>query len=590
MVLIRPLKQLAFHLGLLSLLSCSMLTSVSAQPATALAASGAAQTNEAGRVLMSIGDVKISRQGQVIPAVRGTIVESGDAVTTGVASNVQFRMIDGAVIALRAQTEFKIDQYSYNGKEDGSEKAMLSLVKGGVRAVTGAIGHENKDNLQVNAVVATIGIRGTGFNLNYCQDSCFNPDKSPAKDGLYAGVFEGKITVKNASSEGVLGVNQFFYVANQNSSPVRLLQPPSFLPDPLAGQKSAPRGKKGSIPKLSVAVDAPAGTPANEEVPLATSSIPTIGPIVITVPPYLGAATTNPFAPAFVFNLPSQGDGVAPATSAGFAYYLQKAETWPQGPVGADGLPPHNVFSDSNPRSGPASPNGMAIVTAGSGLNTYVNKISLSNPPYVITGTNTPLIYSMGTARQMEGGNYSGVVSWGRWADGNVQQIASYNNAQSFYIPANSGFHYIVGEWTTAANLNSLSVNGSVLNFNLIGGTTPTAVLTTLGTWLVTSGNITANFASPSITGNLGLYNNQTSGYAFYNMAFAGGLSTSTPSNNVTGTVSKLSGSSTLCAAGCPAAGNVVFYGNATPAQAAGFSYNFSTGSNVVQGVAAFKR
>lgn len=587
MVLIRPTKQLALSLSAL-LLICTAAPVAFAQP-SAPSSGVAAPTKEVGRVLMSIGDVKILRQSAAIPVVRGTILETGDAITTGVASNVQFRMIDAAVIALRAQTEFKIDEYSYNGKEDGSEKALLSLVKGGVRAVTGAIGHENKDNLKVNAVVATVGIRGTGFNLNYCQANCLNTDKSLAKDGLYAGVFEGKITLKNASSEGVLGVNQFFYVANQNSSPVRLLQPPSFLPDPLAGQKSAPRGKKGGIPTLSVAVDAPAGTPANEEISAATSSLPTIGQIVITVPPYLGNAA-NQFAPAIWYNLPSQGDGVAPATSAGYAYYLQKAETWPQGPIGVDGLPPHNVFADSNPRSGPASPNGMGIVTVGSGLDTYVSQISLSNPPYVITGTNTPLIYNIGTARQMEGGNYSGIVSWGRWADGNVQQIASYNNSQSFYIPADSGFHYIVGQWTTAANLNSLSASGSVLNFNLIGGSTPTAVLGTLGTWLVTSGNITANFASPSITGNLGLYNNQPSGYGFYNMAFNGGLSTSNPNNNVTGTVSKVSGSSVLCTAGCPAAGNVVFYGNATPAQAAGLSYNFSTGSNVVQGVAAFKR
>lgn len=588
MVLIRPTKRLALSLSAM-LLTYLAVPVVFAQP-SASSSGVAVPTKEAGRVLMSIGDVKILRQSAVIPAVRGTIVETGDAIATGVASNVQFRMIDGAVIALRAQTEFKIDEYAYNGKEDGSEKAILSLVKGGVRAVTGAIGQENKDNLKVNAVVATIGIRGTGFNLNYCQDNCLNMDKSLAKDGLYAGVFEGKISIKNTSSEGVWGVNQFFYVANQNSSPVRLLQPPSFLPDPLSGQKSAPRGKKGSIPTLSVAVDAPAGVPANVQVSVATSSISTVGQVVINVPSNLGVPTTNSFAPAIIYNLPSQGDGVAPATSAGYAYYLQKAETWPQGPIGVDGLPPHNVFPDSNPRSGPASPNGMAIVTTGSGLDTSVSKISLSNPPYVITGTNTPLIYNIGTARQLEGGNYSGIVSWGRWADGNVQQIASYNNSQSFYIPADSGFHYIVGQSTTAANLNTLSLNRSVLNFNLIGGTTPTAVLGTLGTWLVTSGNITANFASPSITGNLGLYNNQASGYGFYNMSFNGGLSTSNPSNNVTGIVNKVSGSSALCTAGCPAAGNVVFYGNVTPAQVSGFSYNFSTGNNVVQGVAVFKR
>ena len=50
-------------------------------------------------------------------------------------------MIDGAVIALRAQSEFRIDEYRFNGKEDGTEKATMSLLKGGIRAVTGVIGH-----------------------------------------------------------------------------------------------------------------------------------------------------------------------------------------------------------------------------------------------------------------------------------------------------------------------------------------------------------------------------------------------------------------------------------------------------------------
>ena len=128
---------------------------------------------------------------------KGAVVEPGDLISTGVSSNAQVRMIDGAVIALRAQSEFRIDEYNFNGKEDGTEKATMSLLKGGVRAVTGVIGHQNQDNLKVNAVVATVGIRGTGFNLNYCLGNCQNIDRSLAKDGLYAGVFEGTISLRN---------------------------------------------------------------------------------------------------------------------------------------------------------------------------------------------------------------------------------------------------------------------------------------------------------------------------------------------------------------------------------------------------------
>ena len=72
-------------------------------------------------------------------------------------------------------------------------------------------------------------------------------------------------------------------------------------------------------------------------------------------------------------------------------------------------------------------------------------------------------------------------------------------------------------------------------------------------------------------------------------MTFNGSISPSSPLNSVSTLVSKVSGSLGTCAAGCAGTGNVGFYGNPTPV-AAGLSYNFNTGSNVVQGVAVFKR
>ncbi len=568
------------------------LTQAYAQTPQPPAAAGAAQdANAAGKVLMAIGEVKVTRQGVTSALTKGATIESGDLVVTGIASNLQLRMIDGAVIALRSQTEFKIDQYKFNGKEDGTEKAVLSLVKGGVRAVTGAIGHQNQDNLQVNAVVATVGIRGTGFNLTYCQNECLNTDKTVAKEGLYAGVFEGKISLKNQAASDVLGVNQYYYVADQNTAPKKLLQPPNFLPDPLAGKKAASRKSGGSIPTLATVVTPPPEPGADTKVSPPTSSLPNVGSLVVTVPNVVVSNSgATPLAPSNLYNLPSIGDGQAPSSAASYAFYMQKAETWPGGPVGPDGLPPHNNSADSNPPAGPKAPNGISVTTGGSGTTTYVTKMALSSPPYVVVGTTLPVVYAIGTAQQLEGGNSGGIVSWGRWANGDVQQIAAYNQGQSFYIPADSGFHYIVGDLTSPANMNLLSANHSVLNFALLGATTPTSIVSSPGTWVVTGGNLTANFASPSISGNLSMYASQAAGSGTYNMAFNGGLSPSAPSNNVSTSVTRLTGTLSTCSAGCNGTGNVSFYGNATPAANAGLSYNFSTGANLMQGVAVFKR
>ena len=120
-----------------------------------------------GKIIMAIGDVSINRSGQLIPAKKDTVVEVGDAIVTAGTSNAQVKFNDGAIVALRPNTEFKVNEYKFSGKPDGTEKADVSLTRGGVRAVTGAIGRSNRDNLKVNAAVATIGIRGTGFNILY---------------------------------------------------------------------------------------------------------------------------------------------------------------------------------------------------------------------------------------------------------------------------------------------------------------------------------------------------------------------------------------------------------------------------------------
>ncbi len=525
---------------------------------------------EAGKILLAIGDVKVSRGGQMIPVTKGASIQAGDGVITGVASNAQLRMSDGAIIALRAQSEFKINEYNFNGKADGSEKANVSLVKGGVRAVTGVIGRENKDNLQINAVVATVGIRGTGFNINVCEANCFNPDKTPVKDGLYAGVFEGKIVVKNQASTEAVGVNQYLYVADKDTKPQFILAPPNFLPDPLTGQKSAkPRGRSEAtteIPSLATPVNAPS-KPADAAVSVPSTPIAAVTGVVITQPPAL-ASGTSPFAPTQIYNILGAGSGDNPPLTAPGPYILQRAESWPGGtPIGTDGLPPHST--DYEPRTT------FQVLTSGS----QVTQIAIPS----LSGYVPLSIYAINGAQQMESGTWGGVVAWGRWANGEVI-VGSYNSGAPIIYTSNSGFAYIVGQQTT-----NLTQAGATYTFSLVGASTPTPVVNPQGAWAVTSGSLTANFATAKIDGNLGLYTNQPSGYGSYNMTFNGGISSSNPLNSVNTLVSKISGSLPTCAAGCAGTGNVGFYGNPTPV-AAGLSYNFNTGSNVVQGVAVFKR
>ncbi|MDD5329821.1 MAG: FecR family protein [Sulfuricella sp.] len=197
---------------------------------------GTAWADAAGRVLVAVGDVSAIRAGKTIALKLGSEVESGDTLHTGATSNAQIRLTDGSIIALRPLSEFRLDEYRFSGKNDGSEKGFFSLLKGGFRTVTGLIGKASRDNYRVTASAATIGIRGTNYKLVLCRKDCTNADGSEARDGLYGGVADGKIAVANETGDKDFGNDEFFFVASLQTPPESLVAPPDFLSDKLEGQ------------------------------------------------------------------------------------------------------------------------------------------------------------------------------------------------------------------------------------------------------------------------------------------------------------------------------------------------------------------
>ena len=128
----------------------------------ALAAAGTAQ--------FTAGDVQLKRaDGGLAPLAKGKIIDSGQAIVTGVDGRAQVRFTDGGLISLQPNTEFKIASYvdKLDAKED---RFLVDLLRGSMRAITGLIGKRNRDNYKVNTATATIGIRGSGFNVGYNPD------------------------------------------------------------------------------------------------------------------------------------------------------------------------------------------------------------------------------------------------------------------------------------------------------------------------------------------------------------------------------------------------------------------------------------
>ena len=537
-----------------------------------MAATVFAQT--VGKAILVIGNVVVIRSGVELPLNRNDVLQSGDVIKTMQLSNAQIRMNDESLIALRPGTEFKIDEFRFDGKQDGSERGFFSLIKGGLRTVTGAVGRANRENYKVTTPSATIGIRGTHYTLVHCQDDCdsgaggvklasLNIAQSDAptpaingggriQNGTYGVVQQGVITLTNESKVlNQFGAGDFFFVSDSKSPPQRLIAPPEFLRDRLESRaRNQPKspGQQGDTAQANVGGGVENNNNNNnnannlqppvapEATPLAVAKVETefkatedknnVGePMVITDDKTLKA------------------DGVYPATTN---LALMSAEY-------NTGGGSHNAYNSSTGFTLTADSNGLVTaLTGGDG-------------------------YYRNAAKAKEAGADGGVIAWARWTDG-TPTLYGWGNQT---LTENQGFHLIIGELST-----TLPAQNAV-TFNLLGATQPTETRAgALGGWSVTSGSIVANFLSSTLTGNLGLNLSRSGEAGSFTMNFSGAATTGF--NSLYSTVTRTAGTADLCVSSCAGSGTLMFAGpNATHA---GMIYEFNAGAYYVQGAAAFKR
>lgn len=161
-------------------LAAMILGSALLVPASVLAA------GEAGVVLVSTGGVKaVGSDGKARVLNRRSTVYSGDQLVTGSGARAQVKFSDGAIVGLKPNTALRIDQYSYKPGSAESQ-SFMSLLKGGFRTVSGAIGKAGGGDYKVSTPVATIGIRGTLWEGDYDPDT-----------GLELAVWDGGINACN---------------------------------------------------------------------------------------------------------------------------------------------------------------------------------------------------------------------------------------------------------------------------------------------------------------------------------------------------------------------------------------------------------
>jgi hypothetical protein len=162
----------------------------------------------------------------------GDGVYVGESIVTGPDSFAVLAFRDQSRVTVLPETEFQVERLDFDAAEPEKGRGVFSLVRGGLRAVSGLIGQENRRNYAMKTPVATIGIRGTGYDL-MCQGTCVTPTgpQNPTGDGLFAEVWDGTI---DFDGQYPTSTGQTVFLGNVASTPLAVpaMPVPITVPKP----------------------------------------------------------------------------------------------------------------------------------------------------------------------------------------------------------------------------------------------------------------------------------------------------------------------------------------------------------------------
>src|SRR3990167_8378139 len=181
-----------------------------------------------GRVVWVKGNFKaIAKDHKTRDLKRASEIYLYDTLETGKGSEAQIVFTDNTLMAFRPDTTFRIEEYQFDPKKvtEKTGKYVTSLVKGGLRTVTGWIGKANPANYEVKTPVGIIGIRGTEFSVYFGEDK-----------KLLVQLAKGELAVSNQAGTTQLSMKMKDLYAEVAAVTQKALvlskQPPIFKSDP----------------------------------------------------------------------------------------------------------------------------------------------------------------------------------------------------------------------------------------------------------------------------------------------------------------------------------------------------------------------
>jgi hypothetical protein len=184
---------------------------------------------DAGTVEKVTGKVTITSADNVVRVAgpRERILV-GETIATEAKSETMVKMADESTILVRPNSRFQLTEYKY--EKASTDSSIVTLLRGTMRMVTGLIGKRRPTNVRVDTLTATIGVRGTDFEVAVIPE-----DTADARAGVYDFVHDGATNIKLTQLDRSLDVkkNQTAFAPDKpkpGEDPLQLLsETPIFL-------------------------------------------------------------------------------------------------------------------------------------------------------------------------------------------------------------------------------------------------------------------------------------------------------------------------------------------------------------------------
>lgn len=481
-----------------------------------------AEADVAGRFQFVAGDVRIiANDGKERIAKKGLEVNEGETVLTAPKASAQLKMIDGGLVALRPDTQLKMITYTFHGKEDGSEKAVFSLLKGGLRAISGLIGKTNKENYAIQTPSATIGIRGTDHEPMVVLPPppgvvATNPP------GTYDKVNVGVTSLTTQVGTTFIANNQVGFAPSPTQPPVLLPTMPDFYQasnSPRATQNQKQEQETASDISGEKSRDKPSASDhaasekpdAGQSGQAATSSPAALIPTSFVAPPITTPTTAvliGKDESGNTLNITTQTTPTAGPTAAPTV-----------DPVPNRSYTPGTTLLLSDPyKMDPYSGSGSALTRDVSGNLTGATIIDMHSPYSGFSGYGKNTFSQTGSSLPDLGQDAGTGLAWGRWQGGQLTQSSQYFGQDSagnwgvgasdsmgaFIIGATqsntvnlgtASLHWISGKEAFPDHLSHI-ITGTA-NYTLLGGTQPSDMLGNTGT--LNGASLAVNFTTQRV-------------------------------------------------------------------------------------------